>query len=221
MEELYGMCIGYDNVFWLISGLWFIPYLCVHFAIYKRKDCEMWKWQMWNGKMVLALKIDLNQATEWPLTFALGQKRAITIIINGLVSRESRGMVFGITFSPFSGLIWKVGLKLSRALRSHGKIQLFVAAAPCCSSAPCHLLLALLLLANKWLAMRTIAGNSSWPPSSNCSLNRRQKRSAECGGRKMASSSSSLRIAFIDWTSSGARSHTHLKVSKTLGKITS
>jgi len=41
---------------------------------------------------------------------------------------------------------------------------------------------ALFLLANKWLAMRTIAGNSSWPPSSNCSLNRRQKRSPEGGG---------------------------------------
>jgi len=41
---------------------------------------------------------------------------------------------------------------------------------------------ALFLLANKWLAMRTIAGNSSWPPSSNCSLNRRQKRSPEGRG---------------------------------------
>lgn len=33
----------------------------------------------------------------------------------------------------------------------------------------------LLALPNKWQAMRTIAGHSSWPPSNNCSLNRRQK----------------------------------------------
>lgn len=142
-------------------------------VLYKSKDCKMA-----NGRNALP-ENRFEPGTEGPLTFALPQKKkqkkAITIIINGLVSGQGR-LALSLPFvrchrcqlpggSPCEKKKWVCNCEMPS--KPGSKVAI---------SSP-------FLLANKWLAMRTIAGNSSWPPYSNCSLNRRQKRSPECGGR--------------------------------------